>query len=168
EYIALTLFDSLTKLHGLNNRDRLLLQIAVILHNCGEYINLNAGAMNSYHIILSTEIIGLSHTERELIAYLVRFNIGSYPKYEDINNNFDKDTYIKISKLSAIFRIANSMDKSHKQKFINISVNYRDGQLTIIGTTLEDTTLERGLFEKKAEFFEEVFGIRPQLKQRRS
>ena len=60
------------------------------------------------------------------------------------------------------------MDKSHKQKFSNISVNYRDGQLTIIGTTLEDTTLERGLFEKKAEFFEEVFGIRPQLKQRRS
>lgn len=168
EYIALTLFDSLTKLHGLNNRDRLLLQIAVILHNCGEYINLNAGALNSYQIILSTEIIGLSHTERELIAYLVRFNIGCYPKYEDLNNTFTKDTYIKISKLSAIFRIANSMDKSHKQKFSNISVNYRDSHLTITGTTLEDTTLERGLFEKKAEFFEEVYGIRPQLKQRRS
>jgi exopolyphosphatase / guanosine-5'-triphosphate,3'-diphosphate pyrophosphatase len=168
EYLALTLFDSLTKLHGLNNRDRLLLQIAVILHNCGEYINMNAGALNSYQIILSTEIIGLSHTERELIAYLVRFNIGNYPKYEELNNKFNKDTYIKISKLSAILRIANAMDKSHKQKFSNISVTYRDNQLTIIGITLEDTTLERGLFEKKAEFFEEVYGIRPQLKQRRS
>ena len=60
------------------------------------------------------------------------------------------------------------MDKSHKQKFSNISVNYRDNHLIITGTTLEDTTLERGLFEKKAEFFEEVYGIRPQLKQRRS
>lgn len=168
EYLALTLFDSLTKLHGLNNRDRLLLQIAVILHNCGEYINLNSGALNSYQIILSTEIIGLSHTERELIAYLVRFNIGNYPKYEELNNKFNKDTYIKISKLSAILRIANAMDKSHKQKFSNISVTYRANQLTITGTTLEDTTLERGLFEKKAEFFEEVYGIRPQLKQRRN
>ncbi|WP_455714540.1 Ppx/GppA phosphatase family protein [Anaerosporobacter sp.] len=168
EYLALTLFDNLTKLHGLNNRDRLLLQIAVILHNCGEYINLNSGALNSYHIILSTEIIGLSHTERELLAYLVRFNIGNYPKYEDLNNTFNKDTYIKISKLSAIFRIADAMDKSHKQKFSNISVTYKNRQLNITGTTLEDTTLERGLFEKKAEFFEDVFGIRPQLKQRRS
>lgn len=168
EYIALTLFDSLTKLHGLNNRDRLLLQIAVILHNCGEYINLNEGALNSYQIIMSTEIIGLSHTERELIAYLVRFNIGNYPKYTELNTTFSKETYIKISKLSAIFRIANAMDKSHKQKFSNITVSYRDNHLTITGTTLEDTTLERGLFERKAEFFEEVYGVRPQLKQRRS
>lgn len=168
EYIALTMFDSLTKLHGLNARDRLLLQIAVILHNCGEYINITAGALNSYQIILSTEIIGLSHIDRELIAYLVRFNIGDYPKYSELNYNFRKETYIKISKLSAIFRIAYCMDKSHKQKFSDIHVTYRDDQLTITGITLEDTTLERGLFEKKADFFEEVYGIRPQLKQRRN
>jgi exopolyphosphatase/guanosine-5'-triphosphate,3'-diphosphate pyrophosphatase len=167
EYIALTLFDCLTKLHGLNSRDRLLLQIAVILHNSGEYINMNEGAINSYNIIRSTEIIGLSHQEREFIAYLVRFHIGNYPKYTELDSNFSKDTYIKLSKLSAIFRVANALDKSHKQKFSNISISYRDNSLTITGTTTQDITLEKGLFEKKADFFEEVYGIRPQLKQKR-
>lgn len=28
----------------------------------------------SYQIIMATEIIGLSHKEREMVAYIVRFN----------------------------------------------------------------------------------------------
>jgi exopolyphosphatase/guanosine-5'-triphosphate,3'-diphosphate pyrophosphatase len=63
--------------------------------------------------------------------------------------------------------VANALDKSHKQKFSNISISYRDNSLTITGTTTQDITLEKGLFEKKADFFEEVYGIRPQLKQKR-
>ena len=40
EQIALRIFDSMKKVHGLSKRDRLLLQIATILHDCGKYISM--------------------------------------------------------------------------------------------------------------------------------
>lgn len=168
EYIALNVFDHIRKIHGLGKRERLLLQIAVILHNCGEYMNMNETAKNSYNIIMTTEIIGLSHQEREIIASLVRYDIGNFPKYTQFIDGLDKDTYIKISKLTAILRIANAMDKSHRQKFSSIKISLKEHNLIITADTLEDITLEKGLFNKKADFFEEVYGIRPILKQKRS
>ena len=70
-------------------------------------------------------------------------------------------------KLTAILRIGNAMDRSHKQKFKNLKTAFKNQKLIITTETLEDITLERGLFEQKADFFEEVYGIRPVLKQKR-
>lgn len=169
EYIALTIFDNMKKLHGMGRRERLILQIAIILHNCGEYINMSIGNQMSYNIIMSTEIIGLSHIEREVVANLALYNSSSsgFPEHE-LLSSLDKDIYIKIAKLSAILKIADAMDRSHKQKFSNIKVNIKNNNLVIATDTLHDITLERRLFEKKAEFFEEVYGIKPILKQKRS
>ena len=38
--LALTIFDSMKKVHGMGARERLLLQIAVQLHDCGKYISM--------------------------------------------------------------------------------------------------------------------------------
>lgn len=168
ESLSLGVFDCIRKFHGLGKRERLLLQIAVILHNCGEYINMNAPAENSYHIIMSTEIIGISHMERVLIANIVRYNTGSFPKLKDMPSTFDKDNYVKVQKLNAILRISNALDRSHRQKFSNVVFQLKEKELQIIVNTLEDITLERGLFEKKADYFEEVYGIRPTIIQKRS
>lgn len=168
EYLALNIFDCIKKLHGLGRRERLLLQISVILHNCGEYINMNDIYQNSYHIIMSTEIIGLSHLEREIIANIVKYNSNVSPALSGMPDIFDRDTYMKIAKLSAILHIANAMDISHKQKFSKVKLQLKDLNLIITADTLDDITLERGLFEQKATFFEEVYGISPVLKQKRS
>ena len=50
EEIALTLYDHLKKVHGLNKRDRLLLQIAAILNECGRYISLTNVGESSYKL----------------------------------------------------------------------------------------------------------------------
>lgn len=168
ETIALTMFDNIKKVHGLGKRERLLLQIAIILHNCGEYINMTDEYNNSYHIIMSTEIIGLSHVEREIVANIVRYNSENFPSLDQIEGTIDKETYTKIAKLTAIFRLANAMDISHKQKFANTRITVRDYTMNLTVSALEDITLEHGLFEKKALFFEEVFGIKPILKHKRS
>jgi exopolyphosphatase/guanosine-5'-triphosphate,3'-diphosphate pyrophosphatase len=168
EYIAMSVFDNIRKIHGLGKRERLLLQIAVILHTCGEYVNMNEAAENSYKIVMSTEIIGLSHLEREITANLIRYHADCFPEYSGMIGGFDKDTYIKIAKLTAILRIANAMDKSHKQKFSNLTMAVRMNGFIITADTIEDITLEKGLFDSKADFFEDVYGIRPILKQKRS
>ena len=60
-------FDSMKKVHGMGDRERLLLQIAVQLHDCGKYISMGDVAECSYQIIMATEIIGLSTEERQIM-----------------------------------------------------------------------------------------------------
>ena len=167
EKIALTIFDSMKKVHGLGKRERLLLRIATILHDCGKYISLMNLGECSYNIIMSTEIIGLSHMEREIVANVVKYNHLDFNYYEVIGQdvNLDKEAYLKIAKLTAILRIANGLDRSHKQKFRDVKAALKDEQLIITIDTSVDITLEKGLFYKRADFFEEVFSVKPVIRQ---
>ncbi len=170
ESLTMTIFDSLKRLHGLGARERLYLQIAAILHDCGKYISLVNLGECSYHIIMSTEIIGLSHMERELVADVVRFNHDDFQYYEELNQNssLDKRAYLTMAKLTAILRIANGLDRSHKQKFKNVKAVLKERELVLTVDTKEDITLERGLFDERAQFFEEVFNVQPVIRQKRS
>lgn len=170
EQITMTLFDSMRKIHGLGKRERLLLRIAAILHDCGKYMSMINVGECSYSIIMSTEIIGLSHKERAIIANIVKYNHLDFDYFEEpgILEELDTVSYLTISKLTAILRVANGLDRSHKQKFKNIKTALKDNRLVITVDTLEDITLERGLFNGKADFFEEVYSIRPVIKQRKT
>lgn len=168
EQIALTIYDSMKKMHGLGKRERLLLQIATLLHDCGKYISLVNLGECSYNIIMSTEIIGLSHMEREIVANVVKYNHMEFDYYEAMGKEgtLDKQSYLTIVKLTAILKIANGLDRSHKQKFKDVKTTLKDQQLIITVDTSVDITLEKGLFQKRAEFFEEVYSVKPVIRQR--
>lgn len=167
--IALTIFDSMKKIHGMGARERLLLQIAVQLHDCGKYISMADVAECSYRIIMATEIIGLSTEERKIIASAVRYNTtefvycGNYDKGLGI----DRHQYLLVAKLTAILRLANAMDRSHYQKVEALRVVLKDRELQMIIDSSRDISLELGLLRDKVQFFEEVFGIRLVLKRKR-
>lgn len=165
-YLALEIFDSIRKLHGLGKRERLLLQIGVILHSCGAYVNMEQTRENSYKIIMSTEIIGISHKERVIVANIVRYNSEYFPPFEEIGDDISRDEYITIVKLCAILKLANVLDKSNSQKIRQVGVTLQDSSLHIVAYTMADITLEKGLFHRKADVFEEAFGIRPVLKKK--
>lgn len=170
ENIALTIFDSTKKIHGLGKRERLLLSLATILHDCGKYISMSNLGECSYNIILYTEIIGVSHIEREMVANVVKFNHLKFGYYDIVtqSSKLDKQAYLIIAKLTAILKLANGLDRSHKQKFKDIKVNLKDHDLIITVTTNEDITLEKGMLGSRSDFFEEVFSIRPVIKQKRT
>ena len=157
------------KFHGLGTRERLLLQIASILHDCGKFISLRDSSDCAYNIIMATEIIGLSHREREIIANAIRFDTEEFVSFEEFSmgSSLDKNDYLLIAKISAILRVANSMDRSHKQKFKNVRVTLKERELLVVVDTVEDITLEQGLFSHKADFFETIFSIRPVIRQKR-
>lgn len=169
ENIALTIFDSMKRIHGLGKRERLLLSLATILHDCGKYISMSNLGECSYNIILYTEIIGLSHKEREMVANVVKYNHLKFGYYDIVtqSSKLDKDDYLIIAKLTAILKLANGLDRSHKQKFKDIKIGLKDHNLIITVNTNEDITLEKGMLGDRADFFEEVFSIRPVVKQRK-
>lgn len=177
EKYVLNIFDSIKRYHGMGNRERLLLRIAAILHACGKFIGMKNPSECAYNIIMSTEIIGLSHLEREMIANVVQYN-GKEFDYNHVRLNDDilrdikgdishDDVTILIAKLTAILRLANSMDRSHKQKLSDCKMSVKNGRLNVTAYYDGDISLEAAAFEQKADFFEEIFGIRPILKHRR-
>ncbi len=170
EQIALTIFDSMKKIHGFGKREKLLLQLSTILHDCGKYISMTNLGECSYSIIMSTEIIGLSHIERQIVANVVKYNHMEFDYFEEMSRNgmIDKASYLKIAKLTAILRLANGLDRSHKQKFKYVKTALKDNQLVITVDTNEDITLEKGLFGERAMFFEEVYSVLPVIRQKRT
>ena len=96
----------------MGKRERLLLQIAVLLHDCGKYISMSDVAECSYRIIMATEIIGLSTEERQVIASAVRYNTREFGCYEEINRetSMNRENYLLTAKLTAILRLANAME----------------------------------------------------------
>lgn len=156
--LALDIFDVTKKIHGMTKRERLLLELAALLHDCGKYISIQNAAECSYNIIMATEIIGLSHKERETVAEIVKYNTTEIPPEAPLN----------VIKLTSILRVANALDRSHKQKLKEYRCELKGNELTIHTKTMEDLALERGLFGEKAEFFEEVYGIKIVIKQKKN
>lgn len=162
------IFDSMKDIHGLGERERFLLKISAILHDIGKFINIVNHYTNSYKIIMSSDIIGISKKEMEIIANIAGYHSVvtpnmSHKNYRALN---EKDR-VKTSKLIAIIRIADSLDRSHKQKIKISNITLEDKVLTIEAKIKEEASLEEWTFKRKSEFFKEVFGINTVIKLKR-
>lgn len=163
ENICLAIFDAMKKVHGMSKRERLLLQLAARLNDCGMYMTLMDVGESSYNIIMSSEIVGLSGKEQEMLANIVKYSRITFAHDKDAAD----DSFLKIAKLTAILRLAVGLDRSHRQKIKNIKAVLKDDELTITVDTVSDITLEKGLIGRKAAFFEEVFCVRAVIRQKR-
>ncbi|MDR1766705.1 MAG: exopolyphosphatase [Lachnospiraceae bacterium] len=231
---VMKLFDSTKSIHGLSGRDRLLMHIAAVLHDCGKFMSMRNPGGCAYDIIMATEIIGLSHREREIIANVVRYNqepfdyepvlavrgyggIGQTTGYggagawlgsaqagrgagtgaaapgyggsglrhdagggglgawngggvDDAAAGGDAGAggdVILIAKLVAMLRLANALDKSHRQKLTDCTVKVKKDELVITTPYDGNIELEKYAVGLQADFFEEIFGVRPILRQKR-
>ena len=169
EKVACDLFDSTRKIHGMGKRDKILLRIAALLSDCGRYVSIEAGAECGYDIIMATEIIGLSHVERQIVANIVRYNKTVFKYYNEMASAslIDKASYHKIAKLSALFRIADGICRSFRTKVNEVRFSVKGNELIINVYTVDDINLEQGFFFRKASLFEEMFSIKPVLRYKR-
>ena len=158
-HLALRLFDRLKDLHRLSRRDRLLLHIAAVLHDVGTFVNQRSHHKHSYYLVSASDIFGLRHDEVELIANVARYHRRSCPNQShDHYAQLDRDSRVRVSKLAALLRIADALDRPHLGKVSRMRVELTDDELRLIPEGSMDWTMERKALVDKADLFENVFG----------
>ena len=162
---ALQLFDRLKKLHGMGKRERLLLQVAAIVTDIGSFVATHKHYQHSDYLIRASELVGLTAAEQQIVATIARFHSSNSPQ-TDLGDlpPMDAGQRLLIAKLSAILRVADSLDASRLQKIQSIRVSLRDDKVVIMATANDELALERWTLQRKGRFFEDVYGILIELK----
>lgn len=138
--------------------------VASILHEIGKDLGLELEEMRTYNVIKAEKIIGLSELEVEIIAITSAVYNDINPGVIDKYNTLSYEDKILISKLSAILKLANALDISHKQKMKNFDIECSKEKIKIYVDKKEEIMLEEWSFKHKSEFFREVIGITPVIK----
>ena len=111
--------------------------------------------------------MGLSHRYRVIVAIIVKYNTYPLDAYEKVSDVLDQEGYLIVAKCASILRVANAMDRSHKQKFKNVRALLKGKQLIISIETADGMLLEKTMFDAKAGMFEDVFSIMPVVKEKK-
>lgn len=163
--LAETLFHNLKDSLGLIEEDLIYLTLAAYLHDIGMYVNNRSHHKHSEYIISSLNLFRLTEDEMNVIAAIARYHRKGTPaSAHPIYNSLAPDAQILVQKLSALLRMANALDRSHKQKIKRIDVVIGDsGDVNIIAHGPQNIILERAFFNDKKSLFEEITGNRVTL-----
>jgi len=166
--LALSLFDQLKSVHGLGKRDRLLLEIAGLLHEVGNFISASGHHRHAYYIISETPILGLTDEELHIVACVARYHRKAPPDTShECYALLDEKARDRVRALAAMLRLADALDHDHRQRIVEVSAKVRDSELVLKARTRGDVTLDEwSVGEKGGDLFEEEFGMTPVLKAR--
>ena len=64
--------------------------------------------------------------------------------------------------------MANALDRSHKKKMVEVKAKLQENELILTADTADNVLLEQAYFEEVADFFQEVFSVRPVLRLRKT
>ncbi|NIA21325.1 MAG: HD domain-containing protein [Anaerolineaceae bacterium] len=164
--LAVRLFDQLQGEHGLLARDRLLLRVAAVMHEVGNFINSRAHHKHSYYLISNSEIFGLTRNELEIVSQVARYHRRAVPKPTHVEYMaLPREGRMVVSKLAALLRVADALDQNHQQQVQDIICDRQDEEFTIHVATRADLTLERKSVEAKGDLFEDIYGMRVRLEE---
>ena len=161
---ACKIFDKMKRVHGLDPSKRLILQLAATLHSCGRFVSVRQHNRCTFDLIKGMDIFGLSSSEVLEVAFVA----GSISNNLAVEENPDfsllpNEEKLVISKLAAMFRMANALDKSHRAKLRDLKVSMEEDRVIFKAEASGNTLLERWSFRESAAFFTDVFGLSPEL-----
>ncbi len=159
--ISLKIYDCLENELGLTKHERLLLEISAILHDIGMFVRAREHNKHSHYIISQSEIFGLSREDLGIVAQIAGYHRGQKIPQDDSEFKLQPRVIrLTILKLTAILRVADAMDRSHRQKFPDATISLGKDTMTIRVNTVDNLRLEKLAIKEKGEMFENVFGYK--------
>jgi len=160
-FLATRIFDDLKAEHGLAARDRLLLEVAALLHDVGIYVGLRGHHKHSLYLLSVSEIFGLSREDMAVVSNVARYHRRATPQKSHLPYmSLDSDARVVVNKLSAILRVANALDADHLQKVKDVRVLSEEGSWVLEVEGAGDLTMERLATLSRSDHLTDVFGQR--------
>ena len=157
--LATGLFDQLADEHGLGDRERLLLQVAALLHDIGIFVSLRAHHKHSQYILATSQIFGLSNEETAVVANIARYHRRALPQNSHLPFiALDRTDRLTVSKLAAILRVANALDAEHAQKIQRTHLVRGRSTWTLELDGTGDLTMEQLAATARADMFAATYG----------
>jgi len=162
--LSLAIYDALSREHGLGRRERLLLEVAGLVHDIGTFIRTSGHHKHGEYIVLNSEIFGLNRSELTIIANVVRYHRKAPPAPNHVNFiSLPREDRIVVMKLAAVLRVADALDRGHDGRVKDVSFERREERFAITSSGDVDLSLERLSLAEKGDMFEDVFGLEPIL-----
>jgi exopolyphosphatase/guanosine-5'-triphosphate,3'-diphosphate pyrophosphatase len=121
------IFKRTRSLHGLRNRELLLLNLSARLHKAGLFISNDAYHKHSAYLISHSDIPGISAKEKQIAALVARYHRKAYPKAAHTEyESLDPESKSAVNKLAAILRLACGMAEScgFKKFYLKVKDDY--------------------------------------------
>ena len=158
---CMAIFDALVKEHGMNRRQRIMLEIAAILHDVGTYVKASGHQKHGQYIVANSEIFGLHNDELFIIANVINYHRGDPPSHSDIEYiKLQREERILVLKMASILRVADALDRGHSQQIKKITIERRQETIVLHVDRTYDLSLELMGIEEKGQMFQDVFGYK--------
>lgn len=156
--LAIELFDATTPLHQLGPEDRELLHYGAQLHDIGEHVSAEGHDRHSGYLVVHGRLRGFAPDEVNALAALARFHRRGTPKsdYEPYGA-LDARWRYRVTRLAALLRVADALDRSHTSAVTGLSVDLRGGRVRLELDGDGDVELECWALRRKRGLFEQLF-----------
>ncbi|MBK8001357.1 MAG: HD domain-containing protein [Verrucomicrobia bacterium] len=158
--LAAHLFDELSDLHGLGEQDRFLLDAASHLHDIGHSVATTSKGHHRESARLIREH-GWQHFAShsvEIIAQVARYHRKSPPDLE--HEEFAALGPLerqRVQRLAALLRVADGLDRSHRQHITHCSVEILPGRIVFHLSATNPVPNEITSATKKSDLAQSVF-----------
>jgi exopolyphosphatase/guanosine-5'-triphosphate,3'-diphosphate pyrophosphatase len=160
-HLARALFHQLRDVHGLPDDRGVLLEVAALLHDIGEVINVRGHQKHSEYMIRWGRLPGLDDTAREMVALMARTHRKDAARARQIINDapLSKELRAQVRRLSALLRIADGLDGEHRSRVEQV-VCTRMGNAIVLDLEVRDgPTREDAHLLRKADLFRDELGL---------
>jgi exopolyphosphatase/guanosine-5'-triphosphate,3'-diphosphate pyrophosphatase len=157
--LSLSLFDQTRQRHGLGDAERSLLEYAALLHDIGHHISYPGHHKHSYYLIKNGDLRGFDPLEIEMLACVARYHRRGVPrKSHEGYGALPKTGRRAVRVLAGLLRIADALDRGHRQVVRALTARDRGGALRVQCEAAGDCELEMWGVPRRAELLEEELG----------
>lgn len=158
--VSLYLFDCTQALHAMGEHERRLLAAAALLHDIGWPVRPDAHHKGSRDLILAAELPGVPDEEKRVLACIARYHRKAHPDGKHkVYRDLDAESQRTVTRLAAILRIADGLDRSHCAAAEGLRAEYLGDTVRVHVVQREANATDLWGAARKQQLFEEEFRV---------
>ena len=155
------LFHQLRDVHGVPDDRGVLLEVAALLHDVGEVVNVRGHHKHSEYMIRWARIPGLDDAGREMVALMARCHRKDAARIKQMvaDAPLTKEQRVHLRRMIALLRVADGLDSEHRSRVEQV-VCTRMGTAVVLDLVVRDgPQRDDAALLRKADLWKEELGL---------